>query len=226
VERIEQRTRLRNEQPPADATLLVRGGPDTVDKLRRHAERTARAWALDGRPLHGISVFAVLDMPLDDLLRRRFTSFRTVYLPTAGRLAECQFELLPTGQRPHFTVRLQRADDSELDRLLAALGAAQPNSQYARGMIWREGADMYRVDITADLNDEDETGYVWTFLDEARDAGQIKPGALVVAGDEDTAAVCEVIDLAPAGDGTIVHLRLLPGLVEDYRALVERALAS
>jgi len=226
VERIEQRTRLRNEQPPADATLLVRGGPDTVDKLRRHAERTARAWALDGRPLHGISVFAVLDMPLDDLLRRRFTSFRTVYLPTAGRLAECQFELLPTGQRPHFTVRLQRADDSELDRLLAALGAAQPNSQYARGMIWREGADMYRVDITADLNDEDETGYVWTFLDEARDAGQIKPGALVVAGDEDTAAVCEVIDLAPAGDGTIVHLRLLPGLVEDHRALVERALAS
>ncbi len=226
MERIEQRTRLRNEQPPADATLLVRGGPDTVDKLRRHAERTARAWALDGRPLHGISVFAVLDMPLDDLLRRRFTSFRTVYLPTAGRLAECQFELLPTGQRPHFTVRLQRADDSELDRLLAALGAAQPNSQYARGMIWREGADMYRVDITADLNDEDETGYVWTFLDEARDAGQIKPGALVVAGDEDTAAVCEVIDLAPAGDGTIVHLRLLPGLVEDYRALVERALAS
>ena len=138
MERIEQRTRLRNEQPPADATLLVRGGPDTVDKLRRHAERTARAWALDGRPLHGISVFAVLDMPLDDLLRRRFTSFRTVYLPTAGRLAECQFELLPTGQRPHFTVRLQRADDSELDRLLAALGAAQPNPQYARGMIWRE----------------------------------------------------------------------------------------
>ena len=47
---------------------------------------------------------------------------------------------------------------------------------------------MYRVDITADLNDEDETGYLWTFLDEARDPGQIKPGALVVAGDEDAAA--------------------------------------
>ena len=48
---------------------------------------------------------------------------------------------------------------------------------------------MDRVDITADLNDEDETGYLWTFLDEARNPGQIKPGALVVAGDEDTAAV-------------------------------------
>jgi hypothetical protein len=136
--RIEQRQRLRDEQPLAPATLLVRGGPDNVEKLRRHTERTSRAWSLDGYPLLGISVFAVLGMPLDDLLRRRFTSFRAIYLPTVGRLAESQFELLPTGQRPHFTVRLQRADDSELDRLLAALGAAQPNSQYARGMIWRE----------------------------------------------------------------------------------------
>jgi hypothetical protein len=85
---------------------------------------------------------------------------------------------------------------------------------------------MYHVDISADLNDEDDTGYVWTFLDEARDPSQIKPGALVVAADEEAAAVCQVIDLAPAGDGTMVHLRLLPGLVDDYRALVERALAS
>ena len=85
---------------------------------------------------------------------------------------------------------------------------------------------MYHVDITADLNDEDDTGYVWTFLDEARDPGQIKPGTLVAAGGEDAAAVCQVVDLVPAGDGSIVHLRLLPGLVDDYRALVERALAS
>jgi hypothetical protein len=51
-------------------------------------------------------------------------------------------------------------------------------------------------------------------------------GALVVAGDQDTAAVCQVVDLVPAADGMIVRLRLLPGLVDDYRALVERALAS
>jgi hypothetical protein len=85
---------------------------------------------------------------------------------------------------------------------------------------------VYQVDITADLNDEDETGYVWTFLDEARNPGQITPGVLVVAGDEEAAAVCQVVDLVPAGDGTIVHLRLLPGLVDEYRALVDRALAS
>jgi hypothetical protein len=85
---------------------------------------------------------------------------------------------------------------------------------------------MYPVDITADLNDEDQTGYLWTFLYEARDPSQITPGALVVAGDHDAAAVCQVVDLVPAGDGTIVHLRLLAGLVDDYRALVDRALAS
>ena len=85
---------------------------------------------------------------------------------------------------------------------------------------------MYHVDITADLNDEDDTGYIWTFLDEAREPKHIVPGALVVAGDEDAAAICQVVDLSPAGDGTIVHLRILPGLVEDYQQLVSRALAG
>lgn len=81
---------------------------------------------------------------------------------------------------------------------------------------------MHRIDITADLNDEDDTGFVWTFLDEAREPASITPGALVVAGDEDAAAVCQVVDLVPAGDGTIVHLRMLPGRVEDYVALAHR----
>jgi hypothetical protein len=74
----------------------------------------------------------VLGIPLDDLLRRRFTSFRTIYLPTAGRIAEFRFELLPTGQRLHFTIQLQRANNVEFDRLLTAFGVARPNPQYAR----------------------------------------------------------------------------------------------
>src|SRR5215813_3806484 len=105
-------------------------------------------------------------------------------------------------------------------------GHRWPTFSTLRARSGERRAVMYRVDIIADLNDEDETGYLWTFLDEARDLGQITPGALVVAGDEDTATVCQVVDLAPAGDGTIVHLRLLPGRVDDYRQLVERALAS
>jgi hypothetical protein len=136
--RIEQRGLLRVELPPAGTTLVVRGGRDTVEKLRSHAERTARAWALDGQPLLGVSVFAVLGMPLDVLLRRRFASFRTIYLPTAGQLAEHGFVLLATAQRPHFTVRLRAADDLQLEELLAALGPARPNPQYGRTAIWGE----------------------------------------------------------------------------------------
>jgi hypothetical protein len=84
---------------------------------------------------------------------------------------------------------------------------------------------MYCVDIIADLTDEDQTGYIWTCLDKARDPGQIKPGALVGAGDQDKAAVCQLVHLASAGDGAIVHLRLLPGLVDDDRQLAGRARA-
>ena len=79
------------------------------------------------------------------------------------------------------------------------------------------------VDIIADLNDEDETGFVWTFLDEARDPALMAPGAIVVAGDPDTPAVAEVVDLVDKPAGTIVHLRLLPGRFDDYAALVQRS---
>lgn len=70
--RIEQRALLRSGLVPEGATIVVRGGSDTRDKLRRHAERTARAWSPDGQPLLGVSVFAVLDVPLEVLLRQRF----------------------------------------------------------------------------------------------------------------------------------------------------------
>lgn len=84
--RIEQRPLLRAEQPPATTTLVIRGGRDTPDKLRGHAQRTARAWSLDGQPLFGISVFTVLDVPLDDLIRRRFAHVPH-YLPANHRPA-------------------------------------------------------------------------------------------------------------------------------------------
>jgi hypothetical protein len=65
------------------------------------------------------------------LLRQRFANFRSIYLLTVAGLARYGFELLPTGQRPHFTIQLHQASDDELDRLLAALGDVQPNPEYA-----------------------------------------------------------------------------------------------
>ncbi len=85
---------------------------------------------------------------------------------------------------------------------------------------------MVTIDIPADLNDEDETGFVWTFLDEARAPELVTPGAIVVTGDEDAPAVAEVVDLVAKGTGTVVHLRILPGTIEDYTALVARTVVS
>jgi coenzyme F420-reducing hydrogenase beta subunit len=82
---------------------------------------------------------------------------------------------------------------------------------------------VVRVDITCDLVDEDETGYVWTFLREARDPGLIE-GAIVVAGDEDAPAVAEVVDVVDKPAGQVVHLRVLPSVIEDCEAVVRRAL--
>lgn len=81
---------------------------------------------------------------------------------------------------------------------------------------------MIAVDIRADINTEDQTGYVWAFLDEARDPSVIVPGALVVAGDEDSPAVAVVVDLVEHPRGTIVHLDVLPGVVDSYLALARR----
>ena len=81
---------------------------------------------------------------------------------------------------------------------------------------------MTHVDIPADLNSEDETGLVWTFLDEAEDQTIIRPGEVVVAGSPLTPAVCEVVDLVDKPAGTIVHLRILPGTIDHYRRLLAR----
>lgn len=85
---------------------------------------------------------------------------------------------------------------------------------------------MIIPDISADLSDEDETGLVWTFLDEARDPAVVVPGAIVVAGDPEAPAVAEVVDVVDKPAGRVVHLRLLPGRVEDYAALIRRALVT
>ncbi len=81
---------------------------------------------------------------------------------------------------------------------------------------------MVAVDIRADLNAEDQTGYVWAFLDEARDPSLITPGALVVAGHEDAQAVAAVVYLVERPNCTIAHRDVLPGILDNYLALARR----
>jgi hypothetical protein len=129
----ELRPFLREERPPDDSIIVVRGGSDTLAKLARHARRTHDAYILDDKPLWGISVYCALDdvgpASLDGLLRR-FASYRAVHLPRAGRLRSAGFPLLPSFGRPHYTVRLDGDDHAELARLLDALGPTEANKYH------------------------------------------------------------------------------------------------
>ena len=79
-----------------------------------------------------------------------------------------------------------------------------------------------RIDLVADLNDEDDEGLGWSTLGEARDPGRIRPGVMLVAGNHQAQAVVRV--LAVDDDGQVRFI-VLPGSVEKNRHLIGRALA-
>jgi hypothetical protein len=123
---------LRGETLPSRTTVVIRGGPDSSEKLRSHAQRTARAFALDGVPALGISVFAGLDdigaASVDGVLAGKLATYRVVHLVEAGALLSEGFQLLPTFTRPHMTLLLTSLDD--LEPLVKLLGPASPNPHY------------------------------------------------------------------------------------------------
>jgi hypothetical protein len=132
---------VRVEPLPREATILVRGGPDTVAKLTAHAERVRRAFVLDGDPVLGVSVFAALDdigpASLEGILSGKLPTYRVVHLVKAGLLTEAGFELLPTFGRPHITLLLTSVD--QVESLLQLLGPPQANPRYGEMVRRRRG---------------------------------------------------------------------------------------
>jgi hypothetical protein len=121
---------VRLEPPPSDDVLLLRGGEDTVPKLRRHAERTHRAFTLDGSPVYGLSVFCALDELAQRQLYRRLAAYPLLRASSVGRVRGAGFRLLPTFTRPHFTVALASVETEELARLLACFDPPSHNPRY------------------------------------------------------------------------------------------------
>lgn len=72
------------------------------------------------------------------------------------------------------------------------------------------------VDITCDVQQIDETGYVWTFLDEARDPSVVNAGAIVVTGDDEEPVFARVVDVVGDGGDRKVHLDVLPAAPARY----------
>ena len=65
-----------------------------------------------------------------------------------------------------------------------------------------------RIDLAADLNDEDDEGLGWSTLSEARDPSRIRPGVMLVAGNRQAQAVVRVVAVDDDGQ---VHLPCCPG---------------
>lgn len=78
------------------------------------------------------------------------------------------------------------------------------------------------LDITADLNAQDDDGLGWSTLADASDPGRVVPGALLLAGNEAATAVVRIVAVDEDGQ---IHFSVLPGSVEKNRHLLGPASA-
>jgi hypothetical protein len=63
------------------------------------------------------------------------------------------------------------------------------------------------VTLPADVQQIDQTGLVWSFLDQAEEPARVQPGALIVAGDPVEPFLARVVDIVAGPNGrSIVHL--------------------
>ena len=81
---------------------------------------------------------------------------------------------------------------------------------------------MTEVDLVADLNAEDDDGFGWSTLGEARDPRRVVPGAMVMAGNQAAQAVVRIVAVDEDGQ---VHFTVLPGSVAKNRHLLGHTVA-
>jgi hypothetical protein len=78
------------------------------------------------------------------------------------------------------------------------------------------------IDLTADLNAQDDDGLGWSTLADARDPSRVRPGAMLIAGNRYGRAVLRVVAVDDDGQ---VHFSILPGSVAENRHLLGRTVA-
>ena len=78
------------------------------------------------------------------------------------------------------------------------------------------------LDVIADLNAEDDDGLGWSTLSDARHADRVRPGAMLLAGNESAKAVVCVVVVDDDGQ---IHFSILPGSVAKNRHLLDRTSA-
>ncbi len=75
------------------------------------------------------------------------------------------------------------------------------------------------IDLTADLNAQDDDGLGWSTLADAQVPDRVRPGVMLLAGNRHGQAVVRVVAVDDDGQ---VHFTILPGSVEKNRHLLGR----
>ena len=120
------RLRLRNESPPDDAVVVIRGGLMMLDSLRKSADTSFKETGL-----YLISVFLSNEQNLNAVCSRpelrRYKSIRT---SSVGVLRQSGFVLLATFQYPHFDIALPSLSNNNLEQLIRCFGPTTSNPAY------------------------------------------------------------------------------------------------
>ena len=81
---------------------------------------------------------------------------------------------------------------------------------------------MNDLDLVADLNAQDDDGLGWSTLADARAPERVRPGSMLLAGNDQAQAVVRVVAIDDDGQ---VHFSILPGSVARNRHLLDRTVA-
>jgi hypothetical protein len=81
---------------------------------------------------------------------------------------------------------------------------------------------MDALDLTADLNAQDDDGLGWSTLADAAAPDRVHPGAMLLAGNDQAQAVVRVVAVDDDGQ---VHFAILPGSVAKNRHLLDPTVA-
>ena len=117
-----QTPELRNEDPPDEAVVVVRGGLHSLD-AEKVIEVCEDSFVDFG--FYGLSVFAALDGDVEALCLRldRLRSPGTIWVASCGTLRAAGFELAATDAAPHFDVVLPSLDRGIVDAVRACFEA-------------------------------------------------------------------------------------------------------
>ncbi len=123
---------LRDEEPPDDSTIVVRGGLLSPDSVRR-----AAAKCREEHGFFGVSVYCAIGMSVAELVANVQPigpdRYRQVRLASFGALRRAGFALWPTNPFPHFSIVLPDLDPATFARLDGCFGPPLPNPALSNG---------------------------------------------------------------------------------------------